>query len=309
MKSFLLFLALAYRIDFIVGRNKQYRSDYMFNEVLQGWTKFHKIPEKWEDARLRCYFEGSTLATPMSKEFNKMMTDSMGCNSAEIIFLGMSAIYSDGDFYSVEGHPLRQMANPWAPGEPNNPGNEQCIAMYANGYIADVDCTVPLPFMCFRKEPENPPHVRQCGTIDPEYKMDDYTTHCYKIHPIGQIWSGAARTCSAEGGYLAIINSEEERIVLENRMVDYQNNTIKSNSTYKNDFYLGFHDWSGYSLFMTIHGQTLKEAGYDKWIKDNPNNLPPGQHCGSVERGGLFNDMWCNQTMPFICEMVPWSLQ
>ncbi|KAI5651671.1 lectin c-type domain-containing protein [Phthorimaea operculella] len=309
MKSYLLFLALAYHIDFIVGRYRQYRTDYTYNEELQGWTKFHKVPEEWEEARNRCFFEGSILATPMSCEFTKMMMDAMVCNSAEKIFTGMSAIYSDGDFYSVEGDPLREMTNPWAPGQPNNYNNQQCIAMYANGYISDEDCTDKLPYMCFRKEPENPPHVRECGTIDPEYKMNDYTQHCYKFHNFGQTWSDAFKTCSAEGGYLAIINSEEERIVLENLMMDYPNETIKTNSDCKDDVFIGFYDWSENSEFMTVHGETLKEAGYEKWAKGTPNNLAPGQSCGAVRRNGLLNDMFCNELLAFICEMEPWHLQ
>ncbi|KAI5651668.1 lectin c-type domain-containing protein [Phthorimaea operculella] len=310
MKACLLFLILTFCIDFIVARSKQFRSDYTFDERLQGWIRYNEVPEKWERARLRCHLEGSTLATPMSNEFLRIMMDVMVCNKAKIIFLGMSAIYSERDFYSVEGKPLKEMSNPWAPGEPNNPGDEQCIAMYANGDIADVRCTHPLPYICFRKEPENPPPVGQCGTIDPEYVFEKATGHCYKVHDLVQTWSEAFMTCSAEGGYLAIINSKEEKNALDKNHMEKHpcNGTNVEEHKFCNFFHVGFHELSLTGVFNTVHGQTLKQAGYDNWEDNQPQRR--GEHCGAVTRDiQKLHDMWCHQRLAFICEMVPWSLQ
>ncbi|KAI5644079.1 lectin c-type domain-containing protein [Phthorimaea operculella] len=304
MKSCLLFFILVFKIVYIDGR--YYRADYTFNETLQGWTKFNRIPEKWEQARLRCFLEGSTLATPMSHYHKSIMMDTMDKYSAKLIFLGMSAIYSNGDFYSVEGNPLKEISNTWALGEPNNSGDEQCIAMYANGDLADVSCNEPLPYICYRKEPQITPSVGQCGTIDPDYTFVPQTRHCYKVHRFGQTWSKAFMTCSAEGGYLAIINSEEEQNALRDLMAKYPAGQIMAK--HKDYFGVGFHDWSEHGVFMTVHGQTLKEAGFEKWAGGQPDNFPPGEFCGSVFRNAMLNDIWCTDTIPFICEMVPWSL-
>ncbi|KAI5651669.1 lectin c-type domain-containing protein [Phthorimaea operculella] len=310
MKSCLLFLILAaFCIDFIVARSKQYRSDYTYGEKLQGWIRYNEMPETWERARFRCSLEGSKLATPTSNEFLQIMMDIMDCNDAKVIFLGMSAIYSKRDYYSVEGNHLREMPTYWAPGEPNNPGDELCIAMYANGDIADVSCTNPLPYMCFRKEPENPPPLGQCGTIDPGYIFEEATGHCYKIHNHAHTWSTAFMICSAEGGYSAIINSEEERKTLQNRMEDHPCSKINVEKEYLCYYFgVGFHELSNLGVVNTIHGQTLKAAGYENWEDDQPQRF--GEHCAAITRSNQkHHDMWCHHRVAFICEMVPWSLQ
>lgn len=49
-------------------------------------------------------------------------------------------------------------------------------------------------------------------------------------------------------------------------------------------------------------GQTLKEAGFDKFFPGEPNNSTVGEYCGSVFRNGFLNDLWCNERFAFICE-------
>ncbi|KAL4701974.1 hypothetical protein ACJJTC_011794, partial [Scirpophaga incertulas] len=141
-----------------------------------------------------------------------------------------------------------------------------------------------------------------------EYKLDTRTGNCYKFHTsTPYVWPRANMVCQAEGGHLAVPNSETEAQVLR----DFVN---KAPAEFLSAS-IGFKDWSDHSVWMTVHGQTIKEAGYDKWAPGEPNDIrdeKDGENCGSVLKGqndGLLNDVPCNLPLPFICEMVPNSLQ
>lgn len=59
------------------------------------------------------------------------------------------------------------------------------------------------------------------------------------------------------------------------------------------------------NLHILFSGQTLTEAGYSKFMPGEPNNLEPGQSCGTIGRGGLLADIWCERPFLFICEKSP----
>ncbi|KAJ8709547.1 hypothetical protein PYW08_009551 [Mythimna loreyi] len=65
-----------------------------------------------------------------------------------------------------------------------------------------------------------------------------------------------------------------------------------------------FYDW-GFGDWKTIEGQPLLEAGYATFKKGEPNNSAPGQKCGSINRDGLLNDLWCDRPVAFLCEKFP----
>lgn len=61
-------------------------------------------------------------------------------------FLGLRDTVTEGVFVWASGQPLTYA--PWAPGEPNNSGNEDCVASNAEGGWNDVRCEVPRTFVC-----------------------------------------------------------------------------------------------------------------------------------------------------------------
>lgn len=48
-------------------------------------------------------------------------------------------------------------------------------------------------------------------------------------------------------------------------------------------------------------GQSLKDAGFDKFFPGEPNN-GTAEYCGSVFRNGYLNDLSCDKHFAFICE-------
>ncbi|XP_045448529.1 macrophage mannose receptor 1-like [Melitaea cinxia] len=306
MMSTLTFLVLL--IGLVTLLEGKYRCDYTYDAAAGGYLKLQRIPANWREARLRCHLEGSKLASPLNADLSAAMRrlmkeDGMKCG----IFTGIHSTFSRGDFHSVEGVPLPNIPHKWAEGEPDNYNDkESCIMMLENGDIADVTCEEPLPYVCFKKSSKRL-HVNGCGLTDPEYALDIRTGSCYKFHRVPRTWSRAFMTCTAEGGQLAIINSETESTVIKEIFAKNPPASMPGNF-WKEVAFMGFHDWGEHGEFLTIEGDTLTEAGFAKFSPGEPNNATTGEFCGAVYRNGMYDDLWCENKYAFICEKSPDSL-
>ncbi|XP_041979999.1 C-type mannose receptor 2-like [Aricia agestis] len=301
--AFLLFIIVA-------GINgEQFRCDYQHVPSADGWIKYNPIPANWHEARLRCHLEGANLASPLNEGLKAALRSSIPTDNDCGVFTGIHATFSRGDFFSVEGVPLRKIPHKWAMNEPNNFNNEEnCLLMTSEGELADVNCTDAYPYLCYKKSSNM--LLNECGTVDNEYKLDARIGSCYKFHREPRTWSRAYMTCAAEGGHLAIINSDQEAKVIADIFARNPSNTIPGNF-YKEVAFIGFHDWNEHGEWLTIEGQTLEQAGYAKWNKGEPNNKTSnegtiGQYCGGVTRGALLDDLFCSgnyeDKFVFFCE-------
>ncbi|CAH2106810.1 unnamed protein product [Euphydryas editha] len=305
--STVTFLILIFSL--VSGLDGKYRCDYTYNVLAGGYLKLHRVPANWHEARLRCHLEGSKLASPLNdglrSAMKMMMIREVGMKGG--VFTGIHSTFSRGDFHSVEGIDLSNIPHKWADGEPDNYNDkESCIMMLANGDIADVNCDEPLPYVCYKKSSKHL-HVNGCGLTDPEYVLDSRTGSCYKFHRVPRTWSRAFMTCTAEGGYLAIINSETEATVIKEIFAKNPASSM-SGIFWKDVAFMGFHDWGEHGEFLTIEGDTLLEAGYNKFSPGEPNNSTTGEFCGAVYRNGMYDDLWCENRYAFICEKSPDSL-
>ncbi|XP_022827253.1 macrophage mannose receptor 1-like [Spodoptera litura] len=279
-----------------------FRCDYKYSTEAKGWFKHFVVPATWADARLRCTLEGATLASPINADIEAEMNKIMNTffTSKSEIFTGLHATLT-GDFYTVEGVPISEVLLTWAENEPNNVGNkEHCITLNGNGEAADRSCHATRHYICFRSA-DLKTEANECGTIDPEYKLDSRTGFCYKFHTVPRTFSRAHFACSAEGGHLAIVNSKVEATVLKELYAKYPDGKMIGNFK-KDAAIIGFYDWGERGDWRTIHGQTLEEAGYTEFSAGQPNNYTTGQFCGAIYRAGLLNDIWCDIPAPFFCE-------
>ncbi|XP_026732761.1 macrophage mannose receptor 1-like [Trichoplusia ni] len=299
-------LRLIVLILFIRFIESSFRCDYTFSTVAMAWFKHFVIPATWFDARLRCNLEGATLASPTTPEIDAEMTHILkNFFSAESeIFTGIHATFSQGDYYTIEGIPLAEISATWAEDEPNNLGNnESCITLNHHGDLADRSCEETRPYICYRKY-ELEKEANECGTVDSEYRLDTRTNKCYKFHTQPRTFWRANFVCSAEGGHLAIINSETEAKVLKELFAKYP--AVKMTGIFWKDVaFIGFANWGEQGELRTIHGQTLWEAGYSKFSPGEPNNATTGEYCGAIYRTSLLIDLWCNNVYAFICEKDP----
>ncbi|KAJ0176905.1 hypothetical protein K1T71_006914 [Dendrolimus kikuchii] len=288
----------------------KFRYDYVYHSEIEGWLKQNNIPATWQEARLRCHLEGAELASPLDLDFINILKS----RSHLATWTGVHSSFSKGYYFSIEGVPLLRMPISWAPGEPDNYDNkEQCIIMMPNGTFADVCCDESFPYFCYKKSKSEVFNV--CGTTDPNYTYETRTGSCYKLHNHMQTWDRAFMTCAGEGGYLAIMDTAVETQVLREIISRYPLNKIYGASVYKDDFFVGIHDWGDAGVWTTIHGQPvdrLIDTGVISWSQGQPKNITYnglGESCGCIRRDGSFNDAWCHLPLGFICEKAPDSLE
>ncbi|KAL0892652.1 hypothetical protein ABMA27_014376 [Loxostege sticticalis] len=275
-----------------------FRPDYTFDNEAGGWLKFHPIPKQWRQAALRCHHEGAILASPLNEGLSRALGAIMEVHGVTTspVFTGTAAIYTSGEFQSMEGVPISNMCLTWS-AEPNiNDSNPSCIAMNANGTVTAVPCLDHHPFFCYRKKGVSV--LNKCGTVDPEYVFNSKTGSCYKTSKVGLIWKDAYTSCATDGAHLAVINSEEEAQILS----DLRRKTFE-----KETVHAGIRSWN--REWITVQGQSLKEAGYAHWRNGEPNNAGGVEDCGSMvendkdPEAGILNDVPCDGLKHYICEI------
>ncbi|XP_028161367.1 macrophage mannose receptor 1-like isoform X4 [Ostrinia furnacalis] len=247
----------------------------------------------------------AVLASPLNANLQTAiarLTAGVSCP----IFTGIHATISKGDFTSIEA----KIPVQWAMDEPDNFQNqEDCTIMLHNGTLADVRCNDTYPYVCYKKKTNNPVMNTNCGTIDPAYTFEQSTGSCYKFHRLGRSWRRAQMTCLAEGGYLAIPNSDQEATILKNLIAQNPANTIIVTSNFRDVVSIGFLDWDQKGTWYTVNGQSIQAAGYASWANGQPDNtksIDNGSYCGAMFRSGLLDDVWCESVpFAFICEKAP----
>ncbi|KAL0892676.1 hypothetical protein ABMA27_014397 [Loxostege sticticalis] len=201
-----------------------------------------------------------------------------------------------------EGVPISNLCISWS-AEPNiKPSDQNCIAMNTNGTVTALSCLDRHPFVCYRKSGVQ---LNECGAVDNGFVLDNRTGSCYKAFNMLSSWPESFAICAREGAHLAVINSDTEAEVIWDLAKKVLAQTPVPSWSYVN---IGFRSWSEPRTWMTIHGQSLKDAGYDKWSPNEPNH--EHERCGTLFAGssvkdGVLNDGECHVTRKFICELDP----
>ncbi|XP_063623862.1 secretory phospholipase A2 receptor-like [Cydia splendana] len=291
--------------------------DYRFVSEIDGYLKLHRVPEKWQDARSRCYLEGGVLASPTDVNIITAMKEMINKDNRqegpENVYTGIHATYTKGYYTTITGVPLSQIDILWERGQPTSHAvgiyydhisTRNCLVMNQSGELAVENCDTDHPFFCFKSTKNIDAH--KCGPeyIDSDYQLDNRTNSCYKFHKEGRLWQNAFKTCMSEDAYLAIINSETESQVLKELFTRYPRDDIPGNF-HKDAASIGFTKWVEFEDWFTVHGESLAEAGFSTFNSGEPNNVDPPEVCGSVWRTGLLNDHNCNRFLAFICEKTP----
>src|SRR5262249_52472846 len=104
----------------------------------------------WDLARAACIAQGpgfdlAALSTP--PEFAVVEPLVSG-----YCWLGGTDVENEGTFVWANGElwTYTSMMAPWAPAEPNNQNDEDCVAHDGNGTMNDTDCGEMHPYLCER---------------------------------------------------------------------------------------------------------------------------------------------------------------
>ncbi|XP_063358766.1 secretory phospholipase A2 receptor-like [Cydia amplana] len=260
------------------------------------------VPATWAEAGMSCYLEGGLLASPTTSAVANVMVAMMADKQLTYSFTGINSIRAKDNFTSLDGVPLSSIPLGWSADQPDNANSdEDCVALTGAGKMADVSCGSMLPYFCRKNK---------CGPKDNGYEWEPRTSSCYKFHHITNTWRKALATCHAEGGHLAIINSETESTVLKDLYDEHPDEVIVGASEYKHAF-IGFmkyeHEWATIYVFIMLAGEPLGKAGFAVWNTNEPSKYGymGKELCGSIHRNGLLNDAPCQDRSAFICEINP----
>ncbi|CAH2217368.1 jg23263 [Pararge aegeria aegeria] len=156
-----------------ISNCKQFRCDYKYFNKADGWMDFSLIFSKRVEytnpqrggRNPPCHC-GSKLASPLNHNLASAMLSVVTEASIKCgLYTGIHAFFSKGDFHSIEGIPLSKIPHTWVEGEPDNDNNnESCLLMLSTGELADVNCSEPLPYLCYRKSRRAV--LNSCGTVD-----------------------------------------------------------------------------------------------------------------------------------------------
>ncbi|KAJ9584075.1 hypothetical protein L9F63_021581 [Diploptera punctata] len=105
-------------------------------------------------------------------------------------------------------------------------------------------------------------------------------------------WFDASQYCASQDSHLAILNSRNEFEAIQKLIPGV------------GFYFIGFHDLFSEGNFITVNCQTIKQAGYDNWLKGKPSGTYNGkkEDCGTMNENGLLNDEYCFNKRQFVCE-------
>ncbi|KZC10283.1 Hemolymph lipopolysaccharide-binding protein [Dufourea novaeangliae] len=145
------------------------------------------------------------------------------------------------------------------------------------------------------------PGTRRIPVRDDYLFTPDIGSHKFHMKPT--TWNNARRTCSEEGGHLAIVNSKAEAQVLT-KIFDQAGPVI--GAAFPDEAFLGIHDLYMEGDWVTILGDPLAKTGYSWWSEKwggQPDNGGGVQNCGAILKDGKLDDVQCEANFPFFCEL------
>jgi hypothetical protein len=125
-----------------------------------------------------------------------------------------------------------------------------------------------------------------------------WNNHCYWFTNNQVDWGQAHKGCGDQGATLVTINNESENGYIDGLCGD--------------SCWVGLNDVAGEGKYLWDDGSGL--SGYDNWRWNEPNNgglfgnqdcVAMCQNCGWNAPSGLWQTEECDDTRPYICEMLP----
>ncbi|XP_075987260.1 macrophage mannose receptor 1-like [Anticarsia gemmatalis] len=286
---------------------------YVFESTIRGSIETNKIISSFEDAASQCKTEGAVLAAPVNDQIRNKMIALIGVNNHSTpYFINAKLKHSHNpEFVSSEGVSLDDMSVSDMI-EELDPRDGECLAMDSRT-IRVVSCSAPLPYMCYKENDITTPvgvavagttetervNIQtttlssrveiDCGTTDAGYKFEESTGSCYKLHSQTESWYTASSICTAEGGYLVILNDENEARVIRNKFFPKNGHSA----------YIGLRDYNDNDMWTSVHGDDISRL-FNQWHEGHDPNTD--LNCGALDSTGKLNDYRCTTEWWFVCE-------
>jgi len=226
----------------------------------------HSDAVSQNQARSACQAQGGDLWTVTSQAEGRDVT--MSLMLAERYWLGLQTSESGRSWVSGEGTTYTN----FAPGEPSAPA-QRCVALerddIGNLWFSQP-CDDALPYVC-----ERAPAL-----------ISSNNHHAFRVHS-GALDANQARTaCAAEGGYLAMLETQEERLYVAKNVglavwVDASDAAVEGE-------------------FVWASGTPVDSAAF---AMGQPDDADASQNCLFLNQGERFADGPCTEKHPFLCEI------
>ena len=155
------------------------------------------------------------------------------------------------------------------------------VNLDASHYSAYVEWEEPIFESCCS-------YVRGSDDDIPNFVyMGSRNGHKYYCSEYHATWHDAQDAAEMHGGYLAVIDDEEENYLLANFL------TVQS-------AYIGLSDHQNEGHFKWVNGSALS---YTNWYPNQPNNYGIGQHYVEILSNGQWNDHYSYKKREFIIEI------
>jgi len=257
----------------------------------------------WEEMDEFCQSVGGYFATISSEEEDAFLYDTMHKQGYSNAFFGLH--YVDGEWIWDNGEEL--VYTNWAPGEPNNIG-EELHAMYYfefttgkwnNGIDLSDEYTQPT-FICewnYVIEDGKMPEAQPTPTPNPAEPQEGdvyFRGHRYRFVPKAKYptWALMNEYCNSVGGYMASILCAAENEFLYNTMLE---------KGYV-DAYFGFTDEEEEGVWKWVTGE---ESDYTNWYDPEVgSDIEDYAQFWQELAPGMWNDNRMKETtgVAFICE-------
>uniref|UniRef100_A0AAY4AAK8 Macrophage mannose receptor 1 n=1 Tax=Denticeps clupeoides TaxID=299321 RepID=A0AAY4AAK8_9TELE len=238
-----------------------------FNLTKDGWlewnnSQYYISSDKlaMADARAYCKNNFGDLVVITGQTERKFLWRQISRGQENQYYIGMT-VGLDKSFSWVDGSPVGYTA--WDHNEPNFANNdENCVSIYKSmGFWNDINCGVPLPFICKRSSdfvnstvaPTSPPK----GGCAPEWIP-------FQGKSLEKKWHDAREYCINQGGNLVSVLNPREQAFLTTQMLNAAGN-----------MWIGLNDVNWEMRFLWTDG---KGFYYANWAKGQPVSIPGGVH-------------------------------
>jgi cysteine-rich repeat protein len=226
----------------------------------------HDAAASQSEARSACQAQGGDLWTVTSQGEGRDV--SMNLMLAERYWLGLQTNVNGRSWVSGEATTYTN----FAPGEPSAPAG-RCVALQqedAGNTWFSQPCSDVLPFVC----------ERASALIFP---IDH---HAFQLHGEALDASQARATCEATGGYLAILESQDERLFVAKNV--------------GLAVWLDASDAAAEGQFVWASGTAVDSSGF---AMGQPDDSDQTQNCLFLNQSGRFADGPCTEKHAFLCEI------
>ncbi|XP_046378823.2 macrophage mannose receptor 1-like [Haliotis rufescens] len=290
------------RRGYICKKSVYYQCDIGWMEFEHNCYKFNKAKNTWQSARNWCKHQHGDLVKISNTDTLGFINDHI--DTSADWWIGLNDLKQEGGFVWLDDKAPSGVIQ-WKPGEPNQKGNEDCVAMLMTygaalyGKYNDYACSSKLNYVCAKPgskigatslpQTTSPKSVPAGYSYHCPQNWQNYRGSCYYFARHTGSWSNSVTQCGYQGAKLASIIDDGE-----NKMV--YSIIPKSLANHGHFVWIGLNDQAIEMKFVWQDGQPVS---YTHWARNEPNNwMGHDEDCVAMSADHPYwQDRVCSQSL------------